>query len=109
MKIPKTLKIGAHSYKVLFPYRFTERADCVGMHIKATTELKITDCDDTGNKRALSDIYVSLIHEILHAIDYRFAHGIIAKNEIGEDIITALAEGLTAFLIDNGYLKKEVK
>jgi len=36
MRLPKTIKIGGHQYRVIFPYIFTERNDRTG------------DCDFSG-------------------------------------------------------------
>jgi len=106
MKIPKKLKIGGHVYQIKFPYRFQERLDLVGQHDRSLKELRITDCDECGNQRALSDIFVTLIHEIFHAFDENFGHKIFVGEE-GEKRIVALSECTFAFLIDNDYLNLE--
>ena len=107
IKIPEKFKIGGHIYTVQFPYRFEERSDINGLHLRESTNIRITDCDETGCKRSVSTIYVTVIHEVLHSIDQAFCHGILANDkENGENIIKGLSEGIFAFLIDNGYLKK---
>jgi hypothetical protein len=101
MKIPKTLKIGGHQVKILYPYVFTERYDLAGQYDAATKEIKLAD-KDGNNKRANSDIMVTFLHEILHAVDINSGHKIFNNNEAA---IEGIGEGLFQVLIDNGFLK----
>ena len=103
MKIPSTLKIGGHQYKIVFPYVFTERFDRCGDHDFSTKTIRITESDG-DIKRANSGIVVTLIHEILHAIDQTTGHDMFRGNE-GEKHIEALSEGIYQVLINNPELK----
>ena len=104
MKIPETLKIGGHVYKIIFPYVFTERYDLAGDHNGENCEIRIAE-KDGDIKRAKSSVEVTLIHEVLHAIDSTTGHRMFAGEE-GEKKIEALSEGIYQVLVDNGYLKK---
>ncbi len=106
MDIPKTLKIGGHIYKVMFPYHFKERGDLDGQHDRSVRELRICENDGCGSQRAISDIFVTLIHEIFHAFDAISGHEIFQGDE-GEKRIRAMSECAFAFLVDNKYLKLE--
>ena len=48
MQIPKTFKIGAHQYKVLFPYQFRERTDICGMSDNRLRRIMISETDGNG-------------------------------------------------------------
>lgn len=100
MKIPKTLKISGHSYKVTFPYIFTERFDRWGDCDDAIKQIRIMEVDGSGTKRAESAISVTFLHEILHAIDYLTGHEQFRGPE-GEKRIEAISEGLFQVLRDN--------
>lgn len=102
MKIPKTLKIGGHTYKIIFPYVFTERFDRLGDCDKDNCLIRITGTD-ASISRAESAITVTFIHEILHAIDGITGHRIFS-GEHGENKIEALSEGIYQVLVDNNYL-----
>ena len=106
MKIPKTIKIGGHQYTVIFPYVFTERFDQCGDHDGSTKTIRITD-NEYNVKRANSSIIVTLIHEILHAIDQTTGHDMFQGNE-GEKHIEALSEGIYQVLMDNPKLKNVI-
>jgi len=102
MKIPKTIKIGGHQYKVIFPYIFTERFDMIGDHDPMVKVIRIAEVD--GNlKIADSAIVVTLIHEILHAIDRNSGHNMFVGGE-GEEHIKAISEGIYQVLADNPKL-----
>ncbi len=104
MKIPKTLKIGGHIYKILFPYVFTERYDINGNCDADTCLIKIA-ASNVNIPRAESAIAVTFIHEVLHAIDFNTGHRIFERTE-GEKKIEALSEGIYQVLVDNNYLKE---
>lgn len=108
MKIPKTIKIGAHTFKVLFPYQYTERSDYAGSINYSRNEIRITGIDENGWERAETRVLSTLIHEVLHAIDENAGH-MIFGSEGEEEKIEALAEGLTAVLVDNGFVDKEIE
>jgi len=103
MKIPKTLKIGGHNYKIIFPYTFTERNDITGQADHQNKTIRVVSEVD-GEKRSESTIVVTLIHEILHGIDSCTGQGMF-RGDGGEGKIEALSEGIYQVLVDNGFLK----
>jgi len=103
VNLPNKIKIGGHQYKIVFPYVFTERVDLCGDHDSAAKTIRITDNED-NIKRANSSITVTLIHEILHAIDHTTGHDMFQGSE-GEKHIEALSEGIYQVLTDNPELK----
>jgi len=89
IRIPKQIKIGAHSYKVSFNY-----------HLKGMGEA------DAATQHEWQKVFiapelppsqrtVSLLHEVLHIINKIYRCGITEEN------IDRLSEGLAEFLIDN--------
>jgi hypothetical protein len=108
MKIPETLKIGGHNYRVRFPYRFNERGDIMGQHDGTLKEIKIDDCDCwTHAERSETGVAVTFLHEILHACDQITGHEIF-KGEDGEKKIEAISESLFQVLRDNKLRFDEV-
>lgn len=103
INIPKTLKIGGHQYEVIFPYTFTERFDRAGDQDGSTKTIRITALDGGSLQRADSSIIVTLIHEILHAIDQTTGHGMFLGGE-GEKHIEAISEGIYQVIVDNPQL-----
>lgn len=104
MKIPKKLKTGGHEVKIAYPYHFKERTDICGQYDWPVNEIKITDVDPAGNKMAESNIIVSLIHEVLHAVDITSGHGVFTEKE---NAIEGISQGIFQVLADNGFLKIE--
>ena len=100
MILPKTLKIGGHEYKILFPYHFKERADYAGQCDHQLKEIRIDDQDGCGNIKPDSSILVVFLHEILHAIDFSTGHCIFLGND-GEKHLEGISEGLYQVLKDN--------
>ena len=100
MKIPKTLKIGGHEYKVLFPYNFRELSNTNGQIDPHLKEIRLCGDDGAGNKRTNSATLVTLLHEILHGIDRHTGHRIF-DSENGEKVIEGFSEGLYQVLKDN--------
>jgi len=103
MKIPSKIKIGGHKYQVIFPYVFTERTDRGGDCDFQRNVIRIADSVGTM-KCADSTIMVTLIHEVLHAIDNTSGHAIFS-GEYGENEIEGLSEGIYQVLVDNNFLK----
>lgn len=101
---PKTLKIGAHDVKILYPHKFIERTDINGQYDKDVNEIRITNIDAGGNQRAASEIWVTFFHEVLHVIDFTTGHRMF-QGEHGESRIEGLSEGLYQVLNDNNLLK----
>ena len=106
MNIPKTLKIGGHIYKIIFPYVFKERYDRVADCDRDACTIRIAE-KECEVPRTDSYITVSLIHEVLHAIDNLTGQGIF-KGTDGEKKIEGLSEGIYQVLVDNGYLNDKM-
>jgi len=105
MKIPKTLKIGAHQYDVIFPYRFQERTDICGLSDDKLRRIMVAEVDGNGEKNPDSEILSIFFHEVLHAIDSVFCGFQIGK-ECDVDMLTeSLAQGLAQVYVDNPALK----
>lgn len=105
INIPETLKIGAHQYKVIFPYQFQERVDCCGMSDNRLRRIFVSELDGNGEKRPDSDILSIFFHEVLHAIDSVFCGFQIGK-QCNEDMLTeSIAQGFAQVYIDNPLLR----
>jgi hypothetical protein len=101
MVLPKSIKIGQYTYQVIFPYRFKERSDYAGQADHDLLELRISDVDQCGNIRPDSATFVVFIHEILHCIDRIYCMNRIGKEQAKEELIEALAQGITQVFVDN--------
>ena len=101
--LPKKLKIGVHNYNILFPHTFEEREDCKGLHDSAQHRIWIAGkCDQHS-------AWVTLFHEVLHAVDEIAGHNHLAQleeNTSTQHYVDALAEGIYQFLVDNDLFKR---
>ena len=104
MKKPKTVKVGGHNYKVLWPYKFRERSDIQGQCDSGLMEIRVDNDDGNSNERAESCQMVTFIHELLHAIDIASGHKVFINNE---PAIEGISEGIYQVLVDNGWLPKD--
>ena len=106
MEIPKQLKIGGHTYKVICPYEFRDRGDLSGQHDSSLLEIRIDDRDGWSHvEKPDSRVRQTLMHEILHAIDS--AAGLNELNngtKESERIVDAISEGLCQVFNDNNEL-----
>ena len=100
MVIPKSLKIGGHVVKVVYPYVFIETTHLCGQYDDAAKEIRLSDLDTGGGKRSESSVAVTLMHEILHAIDLVSGHSVFVGQE-GEKAVEGVSEGLFQVLRDN--------
>lgn len=105
MKLPKTVRVGAHEYDVVYPHTFKEVDGYMGLHDGLIRQILIADKDFCGNKRKLTDIQKTFLHEVLHAVDTVYLKGRIGEEGDEEKIIDSLAEGLLQVLLDCGMLK----
>ena len=67
MKIPKTIKILAHTITVKHPHVFTERSDAFGVADTKHNMIYLEGRDDSG-AYAESAISQTFLHEIVHFI-----------------------------------------
>ncbi len=100
----KSLKVGAHTYKVIKPYRFTEETGRTGDCTHPIMEIRIAEVTLSGVRQADSEVEYVFWHEVLHAIDSRY-NGLMLR----EEDITRIAEGLTQVLYDNFDIKPKEK
>jgi hypothetical protein len=99
MKIPKKLKIGGHTYSVIYPYHFKERGDISGQHDLDVLEIRVDDRDGwSHNARPESTVAETFLHEILHACDTISGHNVFKSNE---SAITGISQLLFQVLRDN--------
>ena len=91
MKIPESIKVGGHTYKIEWVknlIRDDANRGCLYWH---THLIKLDD-------NMAEDTYtVSLLHEIIHSIDRHYCN-----DHISEDDTASLAEGLFQVLSDMG-------
>lgn len=106
VRLPKVIKIAGHECKVEFPYAFKERYDLVGQYDKAMGVIRISGEDGCGNPRCESEIWVTFLHEILHAIDSATGHKAFDGSQ-GECVVEGISEGLYQVLNDNNLLNKD--
>ncbi len=106
IKLPKTIKIGIHEYKVVYPFVFKEMSDMFGQAHLIENKIYLSD---NFQGRPLSDscLVTNLIHEILHIIDNKSGHKVFETNgEWNEDAINAWSEYLCMVFVDNPALLK---
>jgi hypothetical protein len=96
--LPKSVKVGGHRYKVLFPYGFKDRSDVRGLADHQLYEIRISDNDEAGNMRPASAIQETFLHEILHCADNLCGHHVFNDKE---GAIEGLSEALFQILRDN--------
>lgn len=89
MKIPKTLKIGGHTYKVIFEKPGKLKPEDAGYTDRKKNEIVL----DTSFPK--SQVGVTFFHEVLHALN----------NELDHKLLDSLAEQLFQVFSDNGLLK----
>jgi len=89
VKVPKTVKIAAHSYKPFFREHLREEENKNGYINFRTGELAI-EPDQTQE-----NLDISLYHEIVHTIDRIYCC------EISETDTERIAQGLAEFLKNN--------
>ena len=101
MIIPKKVKVGGHTYKVLFPYNFRERVDLDGQVDHNVAEIRVSGSDTNSVKRTRSMIEQVFFHELLHCIDFAYN-----GSKLDDDTVERISQGLYAVLKDNGFLKE---
>ena len=102
MKLPKSVKVGGQKYKVLFPHEFREISGRTGCCDFLGCQIMISDHSETGSSRANSQVIITFIHELLHAIEKNMGEEIFIKNE---NFLDGMSHGIYQVLVDNGWLK----
>jgi hypothetical protein len=101
MKIPKKVDVGGVTFKVIFPYTFTERSDIFGRVDFAIQTIMITNTTATGQKCPLAHSWQIFWHEIIHCIDCQYCGNRIGDEVDKEDLIEAVSIGLVQVFRDN--------
>lgn len=110
MKIPKSLRVGSHEFKIEYPYLFQERDDLYGRTDFAQCRVFLTDRTTAGVVGDESHTNITFWHEVFHIIDRIYCSCNIGKgmsNEEKENLIDSLAEGLTQVLKDNFKIESQ--
>ena len=100
MKLAKTVMVGGHKIKILFPYEFATTTTLWAQYDDCMKEIRIKAVDGGGSKLSDGFIFESLIHELLHTIDFD-RHINFFNDEDGEQAIESLSSGIYAFLVAN--------
>ena len=106
--LPTVSKIGAHIYKIVYPYHFekTPNGKYHGMVRTNQQEIRIDSQDIHGELIHPLCSIVSYWHEIIHEIDeLAGSHVFNDGTRETEDKLDAFVELLLAFLVDNGHLE----
>lgn len=88
MKIPKTLKIGAHDYEIVVTKDIFEGATC-GIQLRKESKLGVNSDLPESHQGS------TLFHEIFHALN----------SELDHTVLDSLAEQLYQVLADNSMLR----
>jgi len=102
MNLPSKVKVGGHKFKVIFPYKFKERADADGQCDNNLFEIRVALHDTSGSEMPETKLIAIFLHELIHAIGYSFLQTTAVS--IDEKTIEGLAQGLMAVMIDNPKL-----
>ena len=91
MKIPKSIKVGGHTYEVVIDKDLWHEENCHGIAIYASHIIRV---DPYGHPEVVAQAF---LHEVLHVIDKHFDN-----KALTEDEIDSMAEGLFQVLSDMG-------
>ncbi len=80
-RMPKLLKIGGFSYKIVYPWIFDNEPTYVGLHEGDQKKIKIAKMYMTID-RVWPKIMESLLHEIVHAVDATYCGKVITEDEV---------------------------
>ena len=106
MKIPKTIKIGCHRVDIKYPYVFTERYDRYAQFDSAQMHIMLGAVNNSGEKRPKESILVTLIHELMHAIEHISGHNVFKNMGDNEEAaIDGFANVIAQILIDNNFIE----
>ena len=95
MNIPKKIKVGGHDIKVVYPHYFSDQSDLKdGVYNSDVNTIYLAHKGDG------SRVVLTLIHEVLHAIDEMYN-----SEGLTEEQVLRLSEGLYQVLKDNKTLR----
>ncbi len=90
MRIPRTLKVGGHKYKVMLNHKFTKKENLVGQARHMDLEIRL---QKNVNKKKLEEIF---LHEVIHCVD-----NVWNSQKMNERMVDNISEGLYQVLTDN--------
>lgn len=105
MLIPEKVIVGGKTYIVKDNYAFIERDDVAGQTDHVINEIRIARTRGQ-QERALENVEETVIHEIVHCVDLVFCSNAVI-DKLGENVISALGQGLYQALRDSGLLREE--
>jgi len=95
VKIPKEIKVAGHEYKVTFKDKWLSKKGIVGRFDNDLKKIFLCKYYKTV-KRAKSEIELTFLHEIIHAVDRHYNN-----NSLSEKAVDRLSNGLYQVLKDN--------
>ena len=101
--IPTNVKIGGHNYKIRYPYSFISNDDSYGEIRPKMNLILIRDIDQSGVTLPKSTIWVTFIHELLHAVDH-VSGRVVFKDEHS---VEACSEIMYQILVNNNWINIE--
>ncbi len=111
MKLPKSIKIGAHKIKIEFPYEFENEDKSkhqLGNSNFTLSRIRIAKFNCDGEEMPASMIWATFIHELFHMIDAISGHQLFLDgSRKSELIVGTFSEIILQILVDNKYIKLE--
>jgi hypothetical protein len=102
MKMPKTLRVGGRTYRVIYPHSFDDMPKpLLGLCDNSKQVIRVSGRDSSGGTLCDEATLQTFLHEVLHAIDYVYGGAQVNRLENSEEIIDALAEGIMQVFRDN--------
>ena len=99
MKIPKTVRIAGHDYKVFFDDKYLNKINLFGQCDFVSQKIRLSKKYEKRT-RTKSDIGRSFVHEIIHVVDVHYNNYTLTEKEVDR-----LANGLYQVLADNFIVK----
>ena len=99
MKIPKSIKVAGHDYKVFFDDKYLNKRNLFGQCDFVSQKIRLSKKYEKRT-RTKSDISRTFVHEIIHAID-----GHYNNYALTEKAVDRLSNGLYQVLADNFIIK----
>ena len=96
MRIPKSVKVAGHNYRVEYPYVFRKQ-DLAAEANHDKGRIRVSDRSKFG-KKSQSEIDETFLHEIIHAVSCRY---LPRSLELRESQVSQLSQGLYQVLRDN--------
>ena len=105
MRIPKSLRIGGRTYRVIYPHSFDDMPKpLLGLCDNSKQVIRVSGLDSSGATLCDEAIVQTFLHEVIHAIDYVYGGAQVQRLDNSEDIVDALAEGILQVFRDNKIL-----